>query len=568
MRAGFIYKVLKGYVMKKVNKRKGLVLLLTSVMSLAACSDKVPPAAEQQIAPDENLALAEKPLNSFPKSDYVTRNIQDDIIYVVMPEKFQNANKASNELSDEIETKLNYIEGLGVTALQISPVLHNKAIQNSEDGPSIGNKKDLKRLIEAAHSRNIKIFFDITFSESTKLSNSPLLDEVTGLTDAYKSLITEYKPDGFSINNVNKTHVAFWQSFAPAITEHAQNTGLNEFILFGKVLDGKPIEMSQFTSKGQLPSMLDSNFSSNIRDVIFGNNSVNQLSELFNNDDYYRDSDSSPNALINFIGNNETGRIADIIDSGLPSISVIEKANRSKVAHALMYFSRGIPTVYQGDEQDFTGAQFELDGDNPFYTYLSDLAKVRHAHESLRSGEHLRRIIDEEKSLYGFSRIIPNDMIDHLVVFNLSSQQQQTSIGVGFLEYEKLAGDTNSKIELSGDQLMIDLPPLSYIVLKSNIPLSKSRVLDIQLESAYEESERVYLSFDLTFSRPEQFNFAQLNVYAIDQDGQKTFLAFDTTAPYRAILLPEQFEKISQIEVKADNFKGQTKTKVFDLSMQ
>jgi hypothetical protein len=112
------------------------------------------------------------------------------------------------------------------------------------------------------------------------------------------------------------------------------------------------------------------------------------------------------------------------------------------------------------------------------------------------------------------------------------------------------------------------LPPLSYIVLKSNIPLSKSRVLDIQLESAYEESERVYLSFDLTFSRPEQFNFAQLNVYAIDQDGQKTFLAFDTTAPYRAILLPEQFEKISQIEVKADNFKGQTKTKVFDLSMQ
>jgi hypothetical protein len=98
--------------------------------------------------------------------------------------------------------------------------------------------------------------------------------------------------------------------------------------------------------------------------------------------------------------------------------------------------------------------------------------------------------------------------------------------------------------------------------------LSKSRVLDIQLESAYEESERVYLSFDLTFSRPEQFNFAQLNVYAIDQDGQKTFLAFDTTAPYRAILLPEQFEKISQIEVKADNFKGQTKTKVFDLSMQ
>lgn len=566
--------------MKKVNKIKGLVLSLACALSLVACSDKIPPAAEQANVSDEQLPPAKKPINSFPKSDYLTRNIQDDLLYVFVPDKFQDTNKAANKISD-IKARLNYIEGLGATGLWISPVLQKRAIQNNEDNDdkkwvvdftavdaSFGNKKGLKQLIDAAHSRNIKIFLDITISESTDLSNSLPLHEVTGLTEAFKSLMTEYKPDGFSINDVNNINISFWQSFAPAIIQHGQNMGLNEFILFGEVFEGKPIEMSQFTSKGQLSSMLDASFSSNIRDVIFGNNSVNQLSELFNNDDYYRHNGSSPNLLINFIGNHNPERVAEVIDTESPRISEIENTARSKVAHALMYFSRGIPSIYSIDEPNSIGTDVEFDVDNPFYTYLSDIAKIRSAHQSLRQGEHLNRILDEEKSLYGFSRIIPKDMIDHLVVFNLSSQQQQTSIGVGFLEYEKLAGDANSKIELSGDQLMIDLPPLSYIVLKSNIPLSKSRVLDIKLASSYEESERVFLSFDLTFSSPEQFNFAQVNIYAIDEDGQKSLLAFDTTAPYRAILLPDHFEKISQIEVKADNFQGQTKTKVFDLSMQ
>lgn len=596
MQVGIQYIVIKGYVMKKVNRIKGLVFSVTCLLGLIACSDKAPPA-EQQLAPDESAQIAKKRLNSFPKADYLTRNIQDEIIYFVEPERFQNANKTTNSLSN-IEARLDYIEGLGLTALLMTPVLQNQAdlaneyddgqkwvVDSSKIDPRFGNKTDLKKLIDAAHSRNIKIFFDMKVSQGPDRAKNNSLGAASVLAEAYKSLITEFKPDGFKITKVNHASTAFWQSFAPAITEHAHSLGLNNFFIFGEVLDGKPIEMSQFTTHGQLPSMLDSNFSTNIRDVVFGNQSVNQLHDLFNNDDYYRDNNSSPNVLVNSLSNHDAGRITDFIDTESPGILEADKVARSQVAHALMYFSRGVPAVYPIDEQyifgsgqdtkkplsNLLGATSNYDNfdiDHPSYTYFSDLAKVRHAHKSLRQGDHLNRILDEEKSLYGFSRIMPSDMIDHLVVFNFSKQQQQTSIGVGFLEYEKLAGNTNSKFELSGDQLMIDLAPLSYMVLKSNIPLSKSRVLDVNLQSSYEENERVFLSFDLTFTSPEQFNFAQIKVYAVDQDGQKTFLTFDTTAPYRAILQPEQVENLSQIEVLADNFQGQTKTKVFDLSMQ
>lgn len=699
--------------MKNTSKLLGFYLVLTCSIGLVACSDK--DAVEQQAVSSQNVAPDNKSLTSFPKTDYLTRDIQDEVFYLVMPDRFHNANESNDngdldrlvsygglDLTSKgafhggdlsgIEAKLDYIDGLGVTSIWLTPILRNRAEQNdgfshhgnwvvdfTEIDPHFGTNDDLKSLIEAAHARDIKIFFDIIINHTADVIkykechdqdgefltpeqkgcafigieelaqgkqytpfvptsgkdakvpawlNDPKyynnqgdallpgegavkgdfagLDDIdtsqpeviSGLTEIFKDLVTEFRPDGFNINRLEYVDIEFWQSFSPAIMEHAQAIGLPEFFLFGDVFNNKPLGLSKFTTEGKLPSVVDFNFAFTTREVVFGNKSVNQLSNLFNSDDYYRDGDSSPNDLINFLGNHKVGRAGFFLENAFPDISEEEKVARSKVAHALMYYSRGAPVVYYGDEQGFTGdgggvdarenmdpsmvdvyndnnllgttsttSSDNFDTKHPLYTYFSELARVRHTHDSLRQGEHLNRVLDEEKSLYGFSRILPGDMIDHLAVFNFSTEQQQTSMGVGFLEYEKLAGHANNSVTLSGDQLKIDLAPLSYILLKSNIALAKSIVQDIHMQSSYEEGKRVFLTFELFFNNPEQFNFAQIKVFTISEDGQKTWVAFDTTAPYRAILLPSQLINISKIEVQADNFKGQTKTKVFDLSM-
>lgn len=694
--------------MKSINKLNGLALVIICSIGLIACADKELP--EQEVLPSE-----ETNLTFIRKTDYLTRNVQDEVFYFVMPDRFHNANK-SNDNGDPnrpisfgglnltskwafhggdiagIEAKLDYIEGLGVTSIWMTPILRNRAMHADGTGqhgnwvvdfteidPHFGSNDDLKSLIEAAHKRDIKIFFDIitnytadvikyeechnqdgkflsleqkacayisTEERATGKIYTPFIREleigvkvpawlndpkfynnqgdsfgigesaikgdlfglddldtsqpevISGLTAIFKDLVSEFRPDGFRINALKHADMKFWQSFGPALMQHAQSVGLPEFFIFGDANEGSQAGLSKFTTGGKLPSVLDYSFAFDVRDVVFGNKSVIQLRELFNNDDFYRDGDSSPNDLINFLGSQDLGRVGHFIEKGFRGISDEQRVARSQVAHALMYYSRGIPVVYYGDEQGFTGdgggvdaaenmdpsnvsayndnkllgtssttSNSNFDIDHPLYISFYELAKVRHAHKSLRQGEHLNRILDEEKSLYGFSRILPNDMIDHLVVFNFSTQQQQTSMSVGSLEYEKLSGHTNSTVELSGDQLMLNLAPLSYILLKSNIPLAKSMVQDISMQPSYEENDRVFLPFDLTFNNPEQFNFAQIKVFSIDAKGQKTLLAFDTTAPYRAILLPTLLVNISKIEVQADNFKGQTKTKVFDFSM-
>jgi glycosidase len=689
-----------------------LAILLALMVS--ACSKQE--SLDKQVVTDEvtNDPSVNNTSPAFRKTDFLTRNIQDDIFYFVMPDRFHNANP-NNDNGDPnhpisyggfdpkskrafhggdiagIEAKLDYIESLGISAIWMTPILRNRAVQSDGFGhhgywvvdftqidPHFGSNDDLKSLIKAAHDRDIKIFFDIitnhtadvikyeechkadgTFLEPDQKGcefisaenlaqgkkytpfileaekdvkvpawlNDPKYynnrgdsywqgesavkgdfvglddldtsnaDVVSGLTQVFIDLISEFRPDGFRIDTVKHVDLTFWQSFAPSITKHAKSIGIPEFFIFGEVYDGEPAILSKFTTAGTLPSVLDFSFAFNARDVILKNKSVSQLTNLFNNDDYYRDADSSPNDLLNFLGNHDMGRVGLFIEDDLPEISDGEKLARSKIAHALMYFSRGIPVVYYGDEQGFTGdggdvdarenmdpsqvstyndnaligtlnttASSNFDTDHPLYKKLTELASVRLNSKSLRQGEHINRIEDEKKRLYGFSRILASDMIDHLVVFNFSNQQQQTSLSIGSLEYEILSADQDNTMSLSGDQLMLDLAPQSYIILKSQTPVVKSMLQEIKMLPMYTKNERVYIPFELLFNNPEQLNLAQIKVYQLDENGQKTLLSFDTTQPYRAILLPSQMQGLTKIEVHGDNFKGQAKIKVFDLS--
>jgi glycosidase len=133
--------------------------------------------------------------------DYRARLPQDEVIYFVMPDRFENGD-AKNDLGgakgDRLKTgydpthtgywhggdlkglikRLDYIQGLGVTAIWLTPIFENKVVQGPKGDesagyhgywvtdftsvdPHLGTNADFKALVDAAHARGVKVYMDI-----------------------------------------------------------------------------------------------------------------------------------------------------------------------------------------------------------------------------------------------------------------------------------------------------------------------------------------------------------------------------------------------------------------------
>ena len=112
---------------------------------------------------------------------------RDQVIYQVMIDRFADGDLANNYLVDVsaparwhggdwagLEARLDYLANLGVTALWISPVYRNVETDADVDGyhgywpqdftaanPHFGDVKGLRRLVRAAHDRDMLILIDV-----------------------------------------------------------------------------------------------------------------------------------------------------------------------------------------------------------------------------------------------------------------------------------------------------------------------------------------------------------------------------------------------------------------------
>jgi len=412
---------------------------------------------------------------------YQERDFQDEVFYFVLPDRFVNADK-SNDLgaaADDkkrvlsrggldvtekgmyhggdlagLTEKLPYLDNMGITAIWLTPVLRNQAVQNGSSGyhgywildfteidPHLGTNAELKELIDKAHQRNIKVFFDIITNHTADVikykechssdgltwlfeeKNCPFkslaqlakgdkytpfipkgsenlktpawlnsvdayhnqgdshwkgessirgdfagLDDVdtnsdnvvAGMIDIYKAIIDEFKPDGFRIDTVKHVNMEFWQAFSPALMEHAKTQGIDNFFMYGEVYSFEPEALSRFTVEGKLPSVLDFAFQGAIQQTLVEQKGTDVLAKLFAQDHFYKTthkdiSNTDANQLVNFTGNHDMGRFAYTLRESKHNYSEQEQIQRNLLAHALLYFSRGVPVIYYGDEQGFVG---------------------------------------------------------------------------------------------------------------------------------------------------------------------------------------------------------------------
>jgi len=136
-----------------------------------------------------------------PTADFRARPAQDEVIYFVLPDRFENGDRKNDRggaNGDRLKTgydptskgfyhggdlkgltrRLDYIQGLGATAIWLTPIFKNKVVQGpagqesaSYHGywvtdftmvdPHLGTNADFKVLVDAAHARGMKVYMDI-----------------------------------------------------------------------------------------------------------------------------------------------------------------------------------------------------------------------------------------------------------------------------------------------------------------------------------------------------------------------------------------------------------------------
>lgn len=184
MRSGYGHAVFIG--------RSASLALATLLAVLAAASPATAQPAARPVAPPSDAALAAE-----PSRHDATR----EQFYFVLPDRFANGDAANDrggltgtrmvtgyDPTDKgfyqggdlagLTERLDYIKGLGTTAIWMAPIFKNRPVQGTGENasagyhgywitdftqvdPHFGTNADLEELVDKAHAKGMKVFFDV-----------------------------------------------------------------------------------------------------------------------------------------------------------------------------------------------------------------------------------------------------------------------------------------------------------------------------------------------------------------------------------------------------------------------
>ncbi|MEJ5945997.1 alpha-amylase family glycosyl hydrolase [Pseudokineococcus basanitobsidens] len=384
---------------------------------------------------------------------------------------------------------------------------------------------------------------------------------VQGMEDIYSTWV-DLGIDGFRIDTVKHVGDEFWQDFAPTIEQHAADVGNDDFFSFGEVYDSDPAFLSHYTTEAGLQATLDFGFQARAQSFASGG-ATQQLADLFAADDLYTDDDSNAYSLPTFLGNHDMGRIGMFLqDAGAEGDDLLA---RDRLAHALMYLTRGQPVVYYGDEQGFTGdggdqdarqdmfasqvatynddvlvgsdattAEENFDETSPMYREIAELSALRAANPTLADGALVQRYAEDEAGVYAFSRISDDDDVEYLVATNNSEQARTVALDTFTTRtrYDGLwpAGTADVFSDHDGTA-RVTVPPLSAVVWRATKAMRPARSAPTPVfTTGAEVSGRAEVSVDVPGDGFDQVTFA-VRPAGSGEDWQ--VLGTDDNAPYR-----------------------------------
>ncbi|MBN2910103.1 alpha amylase [Polycladomyces sp. WAk] len=425
---------------------------------------------------------------------------QKKSIYFIMTDRFSDGDPSNNNYggfaSDKsdprkwhggdfqgIINQLDYIKGMGFNAIWITPVTMQKSANAyhgywtydfySVDG-HLGSMAKLQELVQTAHSKGISVMLDVVANHTGDFQpgsyaappfdkhdwyhhNGDVQDwndqwwvengDVAGLDDLNQEnpataaelknwirwLVQTTVVDGLRVDTVKHVPKWFWRDF-----DAAANT-----FTIGEVYSGDPAYVADYTN--YLDAVLDFPMYYTIKNVFGHDQSMYQIRDRYADD--WRYQNKFTNGL--FIDNHDVPRFLSDA-TGRPGASW-DKWPQLKAALGFIFTSRGIPIVYQGTEQGFSGGNDPYNREdmvfNPnheLYKYIAKLNSIRNAHPALQDGSQEEKWVDD--TFYAFQRSKNGDEVVVMINNSWNSQTRTipnlSNLPDGTVLYNRMGTDT------------------------------------------------------------------------------------------------------------------------------
>jgi alpha-amylase len=415
------------------------------------------------------------------------RRLEDEIIYVVIWQKFANGDPSNDVMASRfadrreileggfwggdlagLNSKLDYLVDLGVTALLLYPVVRNDQHPMGQYLPTgyrprdyfrvdenLGSLQELKSFVEEAHRRDLRVFLDLPlgmpgfeYPELRELSEKEWLGPATryGLRqwntdnpDTANFLIRvgmywrdQTGCDGFRLDSAQFHQDKFWRRFVREMKRGRDD----EFVILAE-LPSAPAEIERSMRAAGFDGAYD--FSAGIGREVFGlGQPVEVLSAVL------RDSASryaTPRSMLAQIDNYEEPAFLDK--------SLEPKHARLKMALTYLLTLDRVPLIYPGNEQGLLcKSAADLWSKSPEHQDSLDwsrrLIALRRDEPALRRGTYEEVFC--KQPTFAFVRRIKQDRI--LVVFNVSDEMQDLKFEIDDKCWKDLQVDDLLKIEL------------------------------------------------------------------------------------------------------------------------
>ena len=409
-----------------------------------------------------------------------------------------------------------------------------------------------------------------------------------GWADVYGKWISTYGISAFRVDTARHVDDKFFKNWSPLIQNTAKKSNINDFTIFGEVFDYSIFNLMTYVRQNKIQTVLDFPFQAKATEYASGYSNAPTLTALFENDDYYTSAQSSASNLVTFLGNHDIGRAGFIIANKRlqPADQLLPRTN---LANALMYFSRGIPVVYYGDEVGMTGSNsgkdqfarqdmfpteiemwknevriggtpigngdaFKATSTSPVANYLIKLADIRKNNPALANGPMLERY--SKNALYVISKKDISENREYVVAFNNSDTDELVEVTTATSSggWSQVLGTTD--VSTNQNVISFVVPALSTIVLKANGTIDQFATKFTKISTSRDDMTGFYkVKAGLISKDFLTVEFFARNIGSTQWISQ----GVDTGSPYAIYLDPVDFPK-KKIEIKAvaRNSKGES----------
>lgn len=321
---------------------------------------------------------------------------------------------------------------------------------------------------------------------------------INGFADVYSTWVNDFGVDGFRIDTAKHVDNKFFAKWWPQMLEmtaSSMTTKSQKLFAFGEYYDSNSANLGSYVRKYGLPSALDFGFQPKALSFAAGGVAAN-LGEVFTQDNGFITKGKSPYDLVTFLGNHDMGRAARLLDQ-----SGTVRAQSVLLAHDIMFLTRGIPSVYYGDEVGMVGSGGDkaarqdmfptqvsqwktedrvfgsaigtgssLTVSTPLTTRLTLLNNLRKQHPALSSGSQTQRLVDAQTMVV--SRFDPISRTEYLVGFNSGTAAKSVKVvaSTPLSSWQSLMSSSAPSSNAAGE-ITFTIPARGTIILKALSPL-------------------------------------------------------------------------------------------------